>query len=281
MDAAGVVASTGVFPGHFPAKEPRMASLRSLRCISPIIACAALLLTGCASQTSLVGELPSPNFSGPLAVQPAPRHVAATPVAPPPVVQSRPQPKVNVATASPKDWLPPVHPRSWQAIVIHHSATPMGGAARFDREHREKGWDELGYDFVIGNGTETGDGQVEVGSRWVKQKIGAHAKTPDNWYNEHGIGICLVGNFDSARPSPAQMRSLAKLVSFMMRTYHIPADHIVGHGDTKATQCPGRLLNVDDVRRMATQLMVADGAPAGNNPRTASSREMLVDVKDR
>jgi N-acetylmuramoyl-L-alanine amidase len=256
-----------------------MASLLSLRRFLPLLSCTALFVVGCASETSLVGELPSPNFSGPLAVQPAPRRIAVAPVVAPPV-QIKPQAKVSVA-ATPKDWLPPVHPRSWQAIVIHHSATPMGGAARFDREHREKGWDELGYDFVIGNGTETGDGQVEVGSRWVKQKIGAHAKTPDNWYNEHGIGICLVGNFDGSRPSPAQMRSLARLVSFMMRTYHIPADHIVGHGDTKATQCPGRYLNLDEVRRMATQLMVAEGSPVDGNPRTAASREMLVDVKDR
>lgn len=247
------------------------------------IGCAlgTLFLVGCQSQTSMVGELPSPNFSGPVAVQPAPRPL-------PPVVKAQPIPspaKVvppKVATAqAPRDWVPPVAPRSWQAIVIHHSATPVGGAARFDREHKEKGWDELGYDFVVGNGTDTGDGQIEVGSRWTKQKIGAHAKTPDNWFNEHGIGICLVGNFDGGRPTPAQMRSLAKLVAYMMRTYHIPADHIIGHGDTKATDCPGRLLNIADVRRMATQILVAEGAGPAGNPRTASSREMLSDIKEK
>jgi 5-methylcytosine-specific restriction endonuclease McrA len=36
----------------------------------------------------------------------------------------------------------------------------------FDRSHRDKGWDELGYHFVIGNGTSSGDGVVEVGTRW-------------------------------------------------------------------------------------------------------------------
>ena len=33
------------------------------------------------------------------------------------------------------------------------------------RMDQAKGWDELGYHFVIGNGTDTRDGQVEVGSR--------------------------------------------------------------------------------------------------------------------
>jgi hypothetical protein len=263
------------------AKEPRMARLYALPiCKIAFTTAAFALLVGCQSQTSMVGELPSPNFGGPVAIaRPAPQPAVAMPqVKPPPAVQPRPQ----VATpAVPRDWIPPVAPRSWQAIVVHHSATPAGGAARFDREHREKGWDELGYDFVIGNGTDTADGQIEVGSRWTKQKIGAHAKTPDNWYNEHGIGICLVGDFDGSRPTPAQMRSLARLVAYMMKTYHIPADHIVGHGDTKATHCPGRYLSVSEVRRMASQVLVAQGGAVEPKTRTASSRELMVDIKDR
>ncbi len=257
-----------------------MARLYSISIPAFTIAGFAALLVGCQSQTSMVGALPSPNFSGPVAIAPA-APMRAIPVAPKvqaPTVQPRPQ---VASPAIPREWIPPVAPRSWQAIVVHHSATPGGGAARFDREHREKGWDELGYDFVIGNGTDTGDGQIEVGSRWTKQKVGAHAKTPDNWYNEHGIGICLVGNFDGVRPTAAQMRSLAKVTAFMMKTYRIPADHIVGHGDTKQTACPGRYLNVAQVRQMATHVLLAEGRPVEGNPRTAGSREMLVDIKDK
>jgi len=257
-----------------------MAGFQSIIFSTITAAIGAFFLVGCQSETSLVGELPSPNFSGPVAVRtdprPLPSVVKIQPIAPVKIVPQKP-----VAAQFPREWVPPVAARSWQAIVIHHSATPVGGAARFDREHREKGWDELGYDFVVGNGTDTADGQIEVGSRWTKQKIGAHAKTPDNWFNEHGIGICLVGNFDGGRPTPAQMRSLSKLVAYMMRTYHIPADHIVGHGDTKATDCPGRLLNVADVRRMATQILMAEGAAPPGSPRTASSREMLSDIKEK
>jgi hypothetical protein len=251
------------------------------------IAGAALLaaLTGCQSQTSMVGDLPSPNFSGPVVAQTTPPPVVVPepphPQPQPPAVKPQP-PRVAVAGGIPKEWTPHVPPRSWQAIVIHHSATPAGGAARFDREHREKGWDELGYDFVIGNGTDTADGLVEVGSRWVKQKVGAHAKTPDNWYNEHGIGICLVGNFDADRPTAAQMRSLAKLVAFMMRTYRIPADRVVGHGDTKPTDCPGAHMHVSEVRRMATQILMAQGVSVEESPtRTASTGELLSDIKEK
>lgn len=261
-----------------------MATTRPLYLGVLTTACMTLAaLVGCQSQpqTSMVGELPSPNFSGPVAVvQPMPQPIA--PVAP----KAAPAPAPKAATPHtplagiPRDWTPHVAPRSWQAIVIHHSATPGGGAARFDREHREKGWDELGYDFVIGNGTDTADGQIEVGPRWLKQKIGAHAKTPDNWYNEHAVGICLVGNFNADRPTAAQLKSVAKLVAFMMKTYHIPASRVVGHGDTKPTDCPGRHLSVAVIRKMATQDLVAAGEQVpGDATETAATGELLIDAK--
>ncbi|MBV8780617.1 MAG: N-acetylmuramoyl-L-alanine amidase, partial [Phycisphaerae bacterium] len=120
-------------------------------------------------------------------------------------------------------------------------------------------WDELGYHFVIGNGSGSGDGQVEVGPRWPIQKHGAHAKTPDNRYNDYGIGICLVGNFMETNPTPAQMHSLAKLVAFLEERYRIPSDSVIRHKDTKPTDCPGVNLNIGLVRTMATRILVDAG----------------------
>lgn len=143
------------------------------------------------------------------------------------------------------------HPEArWECIVIHHSGSEVGGAARFGAWHRARGWDELGYHFVIGNGSDTPDGRVEVGPRWKEQKHGAHCKTADEYYNEHGIGICLVGNFDTHAPSPAQHRSLVRLVAFLCRRYHIPPSHILTHGGvTGKTDCPGEMFDVKSLRR--------------------------------
>ena len=128
--------------------------------------------------------------------------------------------------------------------------------------HKAKGWDELGYHFVVGNGTDTKDGQVEVGPRWARQKWGAHAKTSDNRFNRYGIGICLVGNFDNERPTKAQLQSLSRLVAHLMKAYNVPADRIIGHGDTKAPECPGRNVHIADIRQMATaQLAIAGDVP--------------------
>ena len=161
-------------------------------------------------------------------------------------------------------WIPQKGARPWKYIIIHHSATTSGGAAQFDKEHRGNGWDELGYHFVIGNGTDTRDGAVEIGPRWVKQKHGAHAKTPDNRFNDYGIGICLVGNFENGRPSPQQMKSLTALVSQLMQRYNIPANRVIGHDDTgRVTACPGRNLELQlaGIRRAAVQQIAARQGP--------------------
>jgi len=144
---------------------------------------------------------------------------------------------------------------------VHHSATSTGSAAVFDRSHRARGWDELGYHFVIGNGTTTPDGFVEVGNRWTKQKHGAHCKTPNNYYNDHGIGICLVGDFTSGRPTRAQMESLAKLVRFLCRECRISPSQVVGHSQvTQRTACPG-CLSIAWVQRQAALPATASVVP--------------------
>lgn len=231
-----------------------------------------IVVLGC-QQQRVVTDLPAPSFAGPNVAAPVQQSPAVQPWTP-----GKSTPPRAGSSAVPSAWIPTVRANNWQWIVIHHSATPSGNAARFDREHKAKGWDELGYHFVIDNGSGGGDGAVEVGPRWPKQKWGAHAKTADNRFNDRGIGICLVGNFDVTRPTPAQMQSLAKLVAFLQRTYNIPSDRILGHGQTKATDCPGKNLSIAQVKRMAQQVLASSGGAAPGNSSTASAgTEMLRD----
>ena len=155
-------------------------------------------------------------------------------------------------------WMPAEPSNRWTCIVIHHSASEIGGADRFDDWHRTKGWDELGYHFVVGNGTDTADGQVEVGPRWLAQKHGAHCRTPDDYFNQHGIGICLVGNFDVKAPDEQQLRSLRRLVTFLQQQFSIESKHIYTHGEvTGQTHCPGKFFDVNGLRRAPATTMTA------------------------
>jgi hypothetical protein len=157
----------------------------------------------------------------------------------------------------PSGWVPPrgVKERRWKAIIIHHSAQPEGNMAMIDKYHKDvNGWDGVGYDFVIGNGSESRDGQVEVTFRWKKQIAGAHCGgTPNNRANEYGIGICLIGDFTETRPTRAQQAALTKLVRFLQKRYKIPARGVYGHGETpgytRGSICPGKYFNMPGFKR--------------------------------
>lgn len=124
------------------------------------------------------------------------------------------------------------HKVKWSYITLHHSATKEGNAEAFDRYHRQKRMGGLAYHFVIGNGTDSQDGQVEVGWRWIRQKQSSRPKD---------IQICLVGDFDQQELSSAQFNSLVRLINILRRQYGIPLHNIRRHEDVRGciTECPG------------------------------------------
>jgi hypothetical protein len=142
-------------------------------------------------------------------------------------------------------------PRPWSVIVVHHSAGAAGGAASFDVLHKGRGWDGVGYDFVVGNGSETPDGALETTFRWREQRDGAHAK---GW-NDVAIGVCLVGDFEETDPTPRQRETLVRLLRYLRRRFSIPRERVIGHGAVGATLCPGKRLPLREI--------VAETDPAG------------------
>ncbi|HTL71390.1 MAG TPA: N-acetylmuramoyl-L-alanine amidase, partial [Candidatus Eisenbacteria bacterium] len=122
---------------------------------------------------------------------------------------------------------------NWKTITVHHSGTKTGSAEGFHRDHLRRRMGGLFYHFVIGNGTKTRDGQIEVGFRWQRQ---VKANRP------YDIQICLVGDFSEDRPSEAQFESLVELITVLRRQYDIPLSSIRTHGKIpgKHTECPGK-----------------------------------------
>jgi hypothetical protein len=140
--------------------------------------------------------------------------------------------------------------RKWKGILIHHTATDFGNMARIDKNHREvNGWLGIGYDFLIDNGDGAPDGLVETTFRWKQQIQGAHAGPGLHEYNDHWVGICLVGDFNGGRPTPKQMASLKRLVIFLQSYCGIPEENIRMHRDVRETDCPGRRFPVQELVR--------------------------------
>lgn len=146
--------------------------------------------------------------------------------------------------------------REWKYIVLHHSATQEGNAASFNNYHKnKKKWKYgLAYHFVIGNGSQSKDGEIEEGPRWKKQIHGAH--TSSMAYNKVSIGICLVGNFEEQTvPTERQLESLLSLVQYLCKRYDISVDNVIGHNQIKKghTVCPGKNFPFDEFKRKLGQ----------------------------
>jgi len=225
--------------------------------ISAVVVVALCLSAGvgCSNRDSKVADIGYYAGDRPAPIQKLPprptRSYANRPMQPrwtPAVTPRRTTPRI--AAGPDAGWIPSRGiSNRWDSIVIHHSAsanaTPQGMR---DYHMNVRGWDELGYHFVVGNGVNYGDGQVFIGQRWKSQMHGAHCKTPGNHYNDHGIGICLIGDFQTGRPTPKQLDSVARLVRFLMNECGIPQSQILTHGGiTGKTACPGRNFSLSAV----------------------------------
>ncbi|MEK6259361.1 MAG: N-acetylmuramoyl-L-alanine amidase [Planctomycetota bacterium] len=176
------------------------------------------------------------------------------PASPPPTVPSPQVPEVSPVTPITRDnpWKPDAALREWKYIVLHHTASNSGDVESIHESHlknKDKSgnpWLGIGYHFVIGNGSGMTDGAIEPTFRWKQQMQGAHAGVAD--YNQHGIGIVLVGNFEDGSPSQAQVASVKRLVRVLSREYDIETPQIIGHGDVKPTECPGTHFPLSEIR---------------------------------
>ena len=119
-------------------------------------------------------------------------------------------------------------------LIIHCTATPAGrevSRAEVDRWHRERGWDGIGYHYLIHL-----DGSIEQGR--PEERVGAHCKG----YNKLSIGICYVGGLDEeGHPADtrtnAQRHALRQLLFALRQRY--PHAAIRGHRDLNPQKaCP-------------------------------------------
>ena len=123
--------------------------------------------------------------------------------------------------------------RTLNEIIVHCSATSVEqkiNAATIDVWHRQKGWDCIGYHFVI-----LQDGTIEVGR--PIGKIGAHCL----YHNVNTVGICYIGGIKDSKPcdtrAPQQKRSLRLLIAGPLEEYPT-ITKISGHNNYANRACP-------------------------------------------
>ncbi|MEZ9345006.1 N-acetylmuramoyl-L-alanine amidase [Vibrio cyclitrophicus] len=128
------------------------------------------------------------------------------------------------------------HCPPYSFITVHCSATPPEqdvNVAEIRRWHKEKGWRDVGYHFVIRR-----SGDVELG-RPLSQ-TGAHVKG----HNKSNIGICIVGGCNTdLQPEDnftlSQRKALFGLVAALQEQFLISDENVKGHKDWGVNKaCP-------------------------------------------
>ena len=138
----------------------------------------------------------------------------------------------------------PVKRGRWQYVIVHNSGTRQGNARIFANYHRNvrKMKNGLAYHFVIGNGTSSGDGEIEIGPRWTSQINGGHVAS--DYLNNIGIGICFVGDFNRDVPTRAQLAALQEIITYLRKRVGRSKGRVLivkAHREInpKPTDCPG------------------------------------------
>jgi N-acetylmuramoyl-L-alanine amidase len=123
-------------------------------------------------------------------------------------------------------------------LVVHCSATPPSmdiGRVEINRWHIQRGWDCIGYHYVIRR-----NGDIEKGR--PDDRAGAHEPS----VNAASIAICLIGGVDKSKQmlpannfTPEQFDSLRSLLIRLKSLY--PDAVVIGHRDAPsrpARACP-------------------------------------------
>jgi len=106
--------------------------------------------------------------------------------------------------------------RKIDKIILHCSDSTFGNASLIDEWHRERGFDNIGYHYVI---TKCGD--IELGRDLGK--AGAHCYGQ----NKYSIGICLIGK--NTFTAKQLLEALPTLITTICNEYGLTLKDVYGH----------------------------------------------------
>lgn len=144
----------------------------------------------------------------------------------------------------------------WQYIVIHHSLTPDQKKNDWetirkwhtgDHPQSNLNWKNIGYHF----GIEKIKGKVTLHTGRELSEAGAHVLG----FNDLGIGLLIVGNYDLSEPAPEVWEKAICLCKSLCWYFDISPQHVIGHRETytilnkpvKKT-CPGLQFDLNRFR---------------------------------
>lgn len=93
----------------------------------------------------------------------------------------------------------------------------------------EKGWSDIGYNFIIGE-----DGRVYEGRGW--DRVGAHTRG----YNSKSVSMTMIGDYRKRLPNEKALTALKNIISCGVDMGKVTNDYrLYGHRDASNTASPG------------------------------------------
>ena len=160
--------------------------------------------------------------------------------------------------------------KTWEKIILHHSQSKDGttndweGIRKYhmsyridyqivsEKEYLERSaihsgtkfeipWPDIGYHF----GIESINGIYVLRLGRSLEKNGCHTIGQ----NDMAIGICCVGNFDNNPPPEELYDKCAFLCKILMQIFNIPVNEIHGHREFAEKTCPGKLFDIEELKK--------------------------------
>ncbi len=136
-------------------------------------------------------------------------------------------------------------------IVLHCSDSEWGDAEVIDKWHKERGFDCIGYHYVIVGGRVVGGKYHEPTDGWIQkgrsiEYEGAHCRG----HNGDSVGVCIIGR---RHFTGKQFEATLLFINSLLVEYDLGVNALYGHTelDPKKT-CPN--LKMDFIRNLLTKL---------------------------
>ena len=232
--------------------------------------------------------------------------IAAGPIIPFPQQTSGATPQINPRStwAIDRPARGPLEEEEVRFLLVHHTASGNGHSVDevpdllrgiYDfHTGPERVWNDIAYNFLI----DAGGGIWEGRSGSLAGPVAGDANGGNQGFSQL---VCLIGDFDTAQPSPASLDSLVDLLAWLADRYQVATEPgsqvtfssrgsnlwasgaqvstqtITGHRTMSQTSCPGSNLNsyvtgdlmanVSEARRAA----VAGEAPSSTTTTTTTT----------
>ncbi|MGH3074683.1 MAG: N-acetylmuramoyl-L-alanine amidase, partial [Gaiellales bacterium] len=117
----------------------------------------------------------------------------------------------------------PSYAPALKMVFVHHTDTatsaPCSDSARIVRgiyayHVRTNGWNDIGYNFLVDKCGTVFEGRY---GGMTKAVIGAQTKG----FNTGSAGIAIIGTYSSARPRPAAVAALERLIAWRLDVAHV------------------------------------------------------------